>query len=150
MGSIEEAIKQSTFNDDYHKSIVNLIYTHNYVQQCHAELFKKHGLTNPQFNILRILRGQHPQPSTINLLIERMLDKSSNASRIVDKLESKKLVDRKQCKNDRRAVDVYISEQGLKLLQTIDLELAKWYETSRKLTSQESKELNKLLDKLRD
>lgn len=150
MGTIEEAIKQSTFQDDYQKAIVNLIYTHNFIQQNHANLFKKHGLTNPQFNILRILRGQHPNPSTINLLIERMLDKSSNASRIVDKLESKHLVDRKQCKNDRRAVDVYISEQGLNLLKIIDRELTKWYDNNRKLTAQESNELNNLLDKLRD
>jgi len=106
-------------------------------------------LTIPQFNVLRILRGQHPKPSTINLLIERMLDKSSNASRIVDKLEEKKLVERKQCLGDRRAVDVFISESGLVLLNEIHIHFNKWESSIKKLDEEESSQLNFLLDKLR-
>ena len=150
MGTIEEEIKQSSFKDEYQKALINLIYTHNYIQQLHTSLFKQHGLTNPQFNILRILRGQHPKPATVNLLIERMLDKSSNASRIVDKLEAKQLVIRKQCKNDRRAVDVIISDKGLGLLGQMDQEMDKWYLDFRKLTDDESHHLNELLNKIRD
>ena len=94
---IAEEIKQEKFSSQYSKAIINVIYTSSWLNQKHLDLFKKHGLTTPQFNILRILRGQHPNPSTVNLLIDRMLDKSSNASRIIDKLEQKGLVTRRQC-----------------------------------------------------
>ena len=106
--------------------MINLIYTNSWLNQKHVSMFKPFGLTTPQFNILRILRGQYPAPSTVNLLIDRMLDKSSNASRIVDKLEEKRLVVRKQCRDDRRAVDVYISEEGLSLLTQLDKEMDSW------------------------
>ena len=147
--SIEEDIKQEQFKSEYNKALVNILYTHGWLAQNQQQLFKKHGLTTPQFNILRILRGQHPNASTVNLLIERMLDKSSNASRIVDRLESKGLVIRKQCPTDRRAVDVYISEQGLGLLAVMDVELGEWEQAYRALDEEEASELNRLLDKLR-
>jgi DNA-binding MarR family transcriptional regulator len=87
MGTIEEEIKQSKFKNEFSKVIVNLIFTNNWLSQMQHSLFKPFGLTIPQFNVLRILRGQHPQAATVNLLIERMLNKSSNASSIVDKPE---------------------------------------------------------------
>ena len=146
---IAEDIKQKAFKNEYAKAIVNLIYTTSWVNQQHLAFFKPHGLTTPQFNILRILRGQHPQACTVNLLIDRMLDKSSNASRIVDKLEEKGLVVRKQCENDRRAVDVLISQQGLDLLEKLDHEMESWQSNIRKLSEEESEQLNLLLDKLR-
>ena len=146
---IAEDIKQETFKSEYAKAIINIIFSSAWLQQQHVQLFKSHGLTTPQFNILRILRGQHPKPATVNLLIERMLDKSSNASRIVDKLEQKGLVKRSQCKNDRRAVDVYISEAGLKLLQEMDVKMEQWEKANNKLSEKESATLNSLLDKLR-
>ena len=123
---IAEDIKQKKFKNEFSKAIINLVYTNSWLNQKHVALFKPFGLTSPQFNILRILRGQHPKPSTVNMLIDRMLDKSSNASRIVDKLEEKGLVVRKQCSDDRRAVDVYISTNGLHLLGEIDIVLETW------------------------
>lgn len=146
---IAEEIKQEVFKSEFSKAVVNLIYTHGWLQHQHLEIFRNHGLTIPQFNILRILRGQYPEPSTINLLIERMLDKSSNASRIVDKLEQKGLVVRKQCRNDRRAVDVFISEEGLKTLQELDDIMDKWENAINRLSEEEAKTLNELLDKFR-
>ncbi len=146
---IAEEIKQKKFKTEYSKAVVNLIYTNSWLHQTHVKLFKPFGLTTPQFNILRILRGQHPEPSTVNLLIDRMLDKSSNASRIVDKLEEKGLVLRKQCGHDRRAVDVFISKEGLDLLSQLDKEMESWEKQSRKLSEEESKVLNDLLDKIR-
>ncbi|MCC9139060.1 MarR family winged helix-turn-helix transcriptional regulator, partial [Pontibacter silvestris] len=107
---MEEEIKQSTFKSEYQKAYINMVYTSNWLQQVQAAQFKPYGLTLPQYNILRILRGQHPKPATVSLLIERMLDKTSNASRIVDKLEAKALVTRKQCADDRRTVDVLITD----------------------------------------
>lgn len=146
---ISEDIKQSKFKSAFSKAIVNILYTQSWLQQKHNEVFKQYEITNPQYNILRILRGQFPNPSTVNLLIERMIDKSSNASRIVDRLEQKGLVDRKQCKNDRRAVDVYISEGGLALLDKLDQELDVLESSLNRLSSTELDQLNELLDKLR-
>lgn len=146
---IGEDIKQAKFRSQLNKAIVNIIYTNNWLSQHQVVLFKPYGLTTPQFNVLRILRGQHPKPATINLLIERMLDKSSNASRIVDKLESKGLVARKQCPNDRRAVDVVITSQGLDLLAKTDEDMDRWEDGLVSLTEEEAKQLNDLLDKLR-
>ena len=147
---IAEEIKQEKFNSEFSKAVINIIYTNSWLHQKHLEVFKGYGLTTPQFNILRILRGQHPNPSTVNLLIDRMLDKSSNASRIVDRLEQKGLVTRKQCKNDRRAVDVYISDEGLALLSDLDAKLESFEKSLRKLSEEEAKILNGLLDKFRE
>ncbi|MFY0686128.1 MAG: MarR family transcriptional regulator [Cyclobacteriaceae bacterium] len=149
MARIEEEIKQTSFRNEYVRAVINLLYTSNKLQQSHAAILKPYGITTPQFNILRILKGQHPNPSTVNLLIERMLDKSSNASRIVDKLESKGLVERRQCKSDRRAVDVYISQEGLDLLEKIDLDVDHFQNEVRNLNEEESRQLNQLLDKIR-
>lgn len=146
---ISEDIKQENFSSEFSKSIINIIYTNSWLNQKHLEVFKSQGLTTPQFNILRILRGQHPNPSTVNLLIDRMLDKSSNASRIVDKLEQKGLVVRKQCSNDRRAVDVFISDEGMKLLAVLDKKMSEMEGELRKLSEEECETLNTLLDKMR-
>src|SRR5258708_7664949 len=113
MGTIGEEIRQKKFSSEYHKMALNIIYTGNWITSVNGDRLKKHKLTPPQFNILRILRGQHPNPATVNLLIERMLDKMSNASRLVDKLKEKGLVERKTSENDRRACDVMITKRGL-------------------------------------
>ncbi len=149
MGNLHEDIKQKHFKDEFSKSMINLIYTSNYFYHKQSPMFKKHGLSVPQFNILRILRGQYPNASTVNLLIDRMLDKSSNASRIVDKLEDKKLVIRKQCPDDRRAVDVFISEKGMELLARLDREMDEWQTRNQTLNEEECRQLNRLLDKMR-
>jgi DNA-binding MarR family transcriptional regulator len=146
---LEEEIKQKTFRDEYEKLVVNVLFTGNWMYLVNTKSLKPSGLTLPQYNVLRILRGQHPKPATVNLLIERMLDKSSNASRIVDKLLKKKLVVRKVCKKDRRSVDVLITEKGLELLKQIDGFQDEWRKTFKKISKEEAKSLNNLLDKLR-
>ncbi len=146
---ISEDIKQSHFKNEFSKAIVNIIYTSNWLSQSQVNFFKKHDVTSPQYNLLRILRGQHPNPSTVNMLIERMLDKSSNASRIVDKLEVKGLVNRRQCPNDRRAVDVIITDKGLYLLSKMDAEMDEWESSFSNFSEEECATLNTLLDKLR-
>ncbi|KAA5548216.1 MarR family winged helix-turn-helix transcriptional regulator [Adhaeribacter rhizoryzae] len=146
---IEEEIKQPVFKDIYQKAYINLVYTAGWVEQRQAELLRIYGLTLPQYNILRILRGQHPKPATVNLLIERMLDKTSNASRIVDKLVAKELVSRTQCEHDRRTVDVLITQGGLDLLKRIDDESKNLHAGVQSLTEDEAEILNQLLDKIR-
>ncbi len=146
---IAEDIKQPKFKSEFQKAIINIFYTANWLGERHHSFFKKFGITAAQFNVLRILRGQHPQPSTINLIIDRMLDRMSNASRIVDKLEDKGLVLRKQCPNDRRAVDVIISEKGLDLLGVLDREMEGYEGDFCNLNDEEPAQLNDLLDKFR-
>lgn len=148
--NIEAEIKQRSFKDVYHKLYINLVYTAGWLQIRQAAVFKKYGLTLPQYNILRILRGQHPNPATVNLLIERMLDKTSNASRIVDKLVAKGLVTRCQCPTDRRTVDVLITEAGLATLKQIDEVEGTQPQSLQNLTQGEAEALSHLLDKIRD
>jgi len=147
---IKEAIKQSKFKHEYEKLAVNLTYTSNFLNIRFADLLKPFELTHPQFNVLRILRGQYPEVASVNLLIERMIDRSSNASRIVDKLEAKKLVTRKACPKDRRRMDVKITKTGLKLLEILDTELEEYFTVFEHLTEKEARTLNQLLDRLRN
>ena len=147
---IEDEIKQSHFQDEHQKAMINLIYTAGWLQLRQACAFKKFALTSPQFNILRILRGQHPQPATVALLIERMLDKTSNASRIVDRLEEKQLVTRTVCPSNRRAVDIRITASGLALLDQIEESGVLQAAAHASLSETEAQQLNELLDKMRD
>ena len=147
---IEDEIKQSQFQDEHQKAMINLLYTAGWLQLRQAGAFKKFALTSPQFNILRILRGQHPRPATVALLIERMLDKTSNASRIVDRLEEKKLVTRTVCPSNRRAVDIRITPAGLALLDQIEESGVMQAAAHASLNETEARQLNELLDKMRD
>src|SRR3989337_3458772 len=107
---LEEEISQKAFRNNKHKAIVNIIFSYNWLLKNHFKLLKPYDLTIQQFNILRILRGQYPNPATVKLLKERMLDKMSDASRLVDRLIKKELVTRCINTKDRRAVDIKISE----------------------------------------
>ena len=149
--SIETDIKQNTpFKSPYHRVVVNLIYTSNWLAGSQTRLLRPYKLTLQQYNVLRILRGQYPNPVKVADITERMLDKMSNASRLVDKLVGKKLVLRTECPSDRRAVDVVITDKGLDLLKTLDdlqAELDK--NLQDKLSPDESTVLSQLLDRLR-
>jgi DNA-binding MarR family transcriptional regulator len=147
---IEEEIKQDSFKDDYQKVYINLVYTSGWLQLRLAKKFKEYNVSLPQYNILRILRGQHPKPASVNLLIERMLDKTSNASRIVDKLEVKKLVTRAPSAHDRRTVEIRITEKGLKLLEEMDGAADARNTGVKNLSEEEARQLNLLLDKIRN
>ena len=146
---LEEEIKQKKFRNEYHKLAVNILYTHGWLINNQAAILKRHRLTSAQFNILRILRGQYPNPASINLLKERMLDKMSDASRLVERLLQKDLVDRKICPDDRRRVEVVITKKGLKLLDDIDKHDDEVDQMFNKLSSGEVNTLNELLDKMR-
>ena len=148
---LEDEIKQPTFQDEGQKAYLNLLFTAGWLSGRQTAAFRPYGLTLPQFNVLRILRGQHPKPATVALLIERMLDKTSNASRIVDKLEEKKLVTRTVCPANRRAVDICITESGLRLLRQVDDDGATnpSRDSLNQLGEVELRQLNQLLDKIR-
>ena len=146
---IEEEILQKSFKSEYHKLAVNIIFTHGCLTSLQRGFFDRFSITVNQYNILRILRGQHPNPISINLLKERMLDKMSDTSRLVERLRAKGLVERKICKNDRRKSDVKVTSKGLELLsklEPIDLEVER---TLKALSNDEAEKLNNLLDKMR-
>lgn len=146
---LEKEIKQKKFQNEYQKAMVNILFTASWVGTIHSKYLKPHGISLQQYNILRILRGQHPNPVTINLLIDRMLDKMSNASRLVDKLKHKGLVKRKESKNDRRRVDVLITVKGLDLLSRTDKYIRNLDKAFGAITKSEAQNLNRILDKLR-
>ena len=149
--TIEAEIKQATpFKTPYYRVMVNLIYTSNWMADSQSKILKPLGLTIQQYNVLRILRGKFPDPVKVSDITERMLDKMSNASRLVDKLLLKELVLRTECPTDRRAVDVVISDAGMALLTKIDALLSKWeQEQHHNLTEAEATQLSLLLDKMR-
>ncbi|TSD66103.1 MarR family transcriptional regulator [Inquilinus sp. KBS0705] len=146
---IEEDIKSTKFEDNYHKAIINLNYTYGWLSNYVRPVFEGYNLTQQQFNILRILRGQYPKPATVNLLKERMIDKMSDASRIVDRLVQKGLVSRCTNSNDRRAVDIRISEEGLAILSKMDTSFKAKDLFKDNLTDEEAAQLSNLLDKMR-
>ena len=114
------------------------------------DVLKPYDLTLQQYNVLRILRGHYPKPITVIGIIERMLDKMSNASRLVDKLLLKKLVIRHECPNDRRAVDILITQKGLDVLTELDSMQKFWEEKLYGLSEAEANQLSDLLDKMRN
>ena len=146
--SIEQDINQSKFRSEYHKMTINLIYTYNWVMEQSRKFFEKADLTPQQFNILRILRGAGQPLSTLQIR-QRMLDKMSDTSRIVDRLVKKALVKKVVCKTDRRLVDVTISEKGLALLEKLDVFNDEMDDFLTNISPEEAKTMNQLLDKLR-
>ncbi len=146
---ISEDLKQRTFASETSKSVVNIIFTGNWMMQQMHDLLKPFGLTPQQYNVLRILRGQQNNPMTVLAITERMLDKMSNASRLVDKLLDKKLVLRRECPKDRRAVDVIILPAGMTLLAEIDQVQKQWEMTFGEIGEDKMNQLNILLDEFR-
>lgn len=146
---IEKEIHNEKFINNFQKASVNIIYTYNWLNSFVKAELDKHQITNQQFNILRILRGQYPKPCTVNIIKERMLDKMSDASRIVDRLVQKDLVTRNVCEKDRRAVDIIISKKGLQLLEGIELEKTMTQSFSNNISEEEAQMLSNLLDKFR-
>jgi DNA-binding MarR family transcriptional regulator len=147
---ISEDLKQSKFTTPTSKAIVNIIYSGNWMMQQQQELLKPFGLTAQQYNVLRILRGQQNNPMTVLGITERMMDKMSNASRLVDKLLEKKLVLRRECPHDRRAVDVIILPAGLAILEEIDQVQLAWEKNFKDISTDKLDQINEILDEIRN
>ncbi len=145
---IEKDILQSKFRNEYQKGIINFIYTYNWMNEKMKVYFDKEKITGQQFNILRILRGSGTPLSTLQIR-QRMLDKMSDTSRIVDRLILKDLVKKNICPADKRLVDVSITDKGKKLLEKIDRYEKEMDEIFGNLSAAEAKTLNSLLDKIR-
>ncbi len=148
--SIEKEIKQKSFKSEYQKALINILYTAGWIEHLQTQFFKQWSISPQQYNVLRILRGQNFQPITVASIQDRMLDKMSNASRLVEKLKQKNLVERKECKADRRQVDIIITQKGLDLLAKIDDGMSQQEKFMKNITKEEAVELNRILDKLRE
>jgi len=147
---LEEEIQQKKFKSPQQKLAINLLYTTNWLNHHYSHFFKDVDITTQQFNVLRILRGQYPNTCNLKLIKERMLDRMSDASRIIDKLVLKGYVERKTCPDDRRNINILISDSGLELLKKLDFIDDSSKKMFQSLTLKEVEELNTLLDKLRD
>ncbi len=150
MTSIETEIKQKTFRNEFQKASLNLIYSANWLMTEHKIFFAQYGLTPQQYNVLRILRGSIGQALSTSDIRERMVDKNSDSSRIVDKLHRIGLISRKVNQDDKRFVAVSIAKKGLELLTKIDVKEQQLDDMLSKLTHKQAQTLNQLLNKMRD
>ena len=147
---IEEEITQTkSFRNEYHKATVNIHFTSKWMTRFYSDVLKNYELTVQQYNILRILKGQFPESATVKHIHDRMLDRMSDTSRIVELLRQKGLVERTICETDRRKMDVLITQKGIRLLREIEKEDEKMDDLMRSLNKKEVSQLNTLLNKLR-
>ena len=147
---IEKDIQQTEFRNVHQKAMVNLMFTYGWVMERVKQFLASENITHQQYNILRILKGSQPEPLSTLQIRERMLDKMSDTSRIVDRLIIKGLVKKNICKTDKRLVDVSITDKGKKLLQKLDLVNKDIDAISANLTDKEAETLSKLLDQVRN
>ena len=119
--SLEQDIQQKTFRSDYQKALLNILFTSNYLIAIVNDFFKPYDITRQQYNVMRIVKGQLPKAASIQLIRDRMLDKMSDASRIVERLRLKNMVKREISPDDKRIVHITITEEGIRLLESIEM-----------------------------
>lgn len=148
---LEEEIQQRKFKSEHQKASLNVMYTGGWLNAQTNQLLKPFGLSHQQFNVLRILRGVFPASANLCHIQCKMLDKMSNATRLVEKLREKGLVTRDLCQENRRKVEIAITQKGLELLEKIDAPLEAYHrEMCSRLNEEEAREVNRLMDKMRE
>lgn len=145
---IEKDIQQQSFRNEFQKAAVNIIFSAGWLNERIKQLLETEDITPQQYNILRILRGSKTPLSTLQIR-ERMLDKMSDTSRIVERLQKKSLVEKKVCHKDKRLVDIVLSKKGGALLEKLDKRNADLDNLLQLLSAEEAQVLNELLDKMR-
>ena len=149
--NLEQSISQAKFDSEQEKLMINVIYSANLLNLITTRLFKPFDLSPQQYNVLRILRGQKGSSIALMEIENRMLDKSSNVSRLVDKLISKDLVNRSVCSEDRRRIEILITSNGMSILKEIDAILSEMNSKLKELISDDdAKQTNRILDHLRE
>lgn len=149
--SLVQTISQSKFDSEQEKLMINVIYSANLLNLITSRLFKPYELSPQQYNVLRILRGQKGESIALMDIEHRMLDKSSNVSRLVDKLISKDLVNRSVSSKDRRRIEIIITSRGKSVLKEIDVILADMNSKIKAIISDDNaKQTNRILDQLRE
>lgn len=148
--TLEEELKQQKFQSEHQKALLNILFTSNWLESDSARKLKPLGISSQQYNVLRILKGQREKAISVNNIMSRMIDKMSNASRLVEKLRKKNLIERVTCEHDRRQVDVRITVKGLKLLKEANKEMNQFGNLETKLTKKEAIVLSELLERIRE
>ncbi|MGB3851777.1 MAG: MarR family transcriptional regulator [Tunicatimonas sp.] len=146
---LEDEIKQPLFKHPFEKAILNIRFTNGWLDQIILSVLKQYGLSEEQYNVLRILKGQYPNPSPLQLISGRMLNRMSNVTRLVEKLRRSGLVSREVCPANRRKVDILITQKGLSLLDEVAPQLEDQLRQQQHVTAEEVTELNRILDKFR-
>ena len=146
---VEEQLTKGTFQHEKHRLRMNLLYSSYWLQDRVAEFLKPFGITQQQFNVLRILRGQSPDPISTKEIRERMIVSSADTSRLVDRLCAKDLIWKQPCPHDGRLIQAFIGKKGLALLEEIDKQLPELDHEMRNLSEKEARVLNQLLNKMR-
>lgn len=147
---IEEIIKSTVTLDDAKKVILNVMFTQNVINDKFNEVLKPYDLSSEQYNVLRILRGQKGLPTNMCVIQERMIAKNSNTTRLIDKLLLKELVTRDVCPDNRRKIEVLITDKGMRILTELDPKvIAHEQQFANNLTTEELEQLNFLLEKYR-
>ena len=146
---LEDEIQQQKFKSEKQKAVINLLYTSGYLGSQFSEKAKPFNITRQQYNVLRILRGQQPNSASINLIKDRMLDKMSDASRIVERLRIKGLIERRVSASDKRVVDINITAKGMTLLQTMEPVVNSVEDLFKLFSNEELLKFNEMLDKIR-
>ncbi|MBL7973958.1 MAG: MarR family transcriptional regulator [Candidatus Kapabacteria bacterium] len=138
------------FRNEKERAMVNILFTNAWLNDRMRDFMEQFGITRQQFNVLRILRGQHPNAISTNEIRTRMVDRAPDTSRIVDRMVQKQLVAKEVCSTDKRLVDVRITTKGLDLLKSIETNNIKIESFLDNLSNDEARSLNELLDKLKE
>jgi DNA-binding MarR family transcriptional regulator len=145
----DELKQQKKFANEFEKLAVNILFTASWVEARHIQRYKPYGISPQQYNVLRILRGSSPKPMMLGDIASRMIDKNSNATRLVEKLRLKSLVKRSICESNRRQVDITITDKGMELLAVIDREVDTWANNMKGVTEADAQHINDILDNMR-
>ena len=149
MGKFEEEIKQFVFTNDIHKAILNIIYTANFINNRNALFFKEYGILGQHYNILRIVRGRKGEAVSPGQIIEVMMDKGRDLTRLVDKLVINGYLKRNPSKSNRRKIDITITEEGLNVTNEIETKINNWIDSKIKIPEIDARKLNEFLDEIR-
>jgi len=146
---IDKLIQQTKFKDNYHKAMVNLFYTSNYFRDSHLKIFVKYDIQGQHFNILRILKGKHPEPVSPGYIKEVMLDKGRDLTRLMDKLVKMGWVNRMVCPENKRKMNISLTESGIEMVTKISDEVTEMDGSLKTLSEGDYALLSSLLDKMR-
>lgn len=150
MPSLQQEIKQSKFKNSIEKAMVNILYTANWIIDAEMPIFKVYGIQPQHFNVLKIVKGKHPEPASPSQILAVMLDKGRDLTRLVDKLVKLEMLRRETCPTNRRKVDIYITEKGIALTHKMENEIDVLFaQLGNRITEPEAEQLSNLIDKIR-
>ena len=146
---LEDAIQTNKFKNEVHKASINLMYSAWWIKTILTRELKEYGLTHEQYNVLRILKGKHPESLCVKDIAGRMIEKNSNVPRIIDRLVIKKLVKRGTSSQDRRETNITLTGAGISILESSTQEINKTIDSQLNLNEEEAEQLNRLVEKMR-